>query len=65
MAVSARPIERGAKLGMNQASARALSTACMLDCPDACSLDVAVKEGRIETIDAGEGSLKEVLDFAV
>ena len=26
-----------------------LPSACPLDCPDACSLDVTVKDGRVET----------------
>ena len=29
-------------------------TACPLDCPDACTLDVTVQNGRIETIDGGD-----------
>lgn len=29
-------------------------TACPLDCPDACTLDVTVERGRIETIDGGD-----------
>ena len=28
-------------------------TACPLDCPDACSLDVTVENGRIRKIDGG------------
>ncbi len=30
-------------------------TACPLDCPDACSLDVTVEHGRIQAIDGAEG----------
>lgn len=30
-----------------------LTTTCTLDCPDACSLEVSVTDGRIEKIDAG------------
>jgi anaerobic selenocysteine-containing dehydrogenase len=29
-------------------------TACPLDCPDACTLDVTVEKGRIEKIDGGD-----------
>ncbi len=29
-------------------------TACPLDCPDACTLDVTVENGRIQTIDGGD-----------
>jgi anaerobic selenocysteine-containing dehydrogenase len=28
-----------------------VSTVCPLDCPDSCSLDVTVRDGRVETID--------------
>ena len=28
-------------------------TACPLDCPDACTLDVTVENGRIQKIDGG------------
>jgi anaerobic selenocysteine-containing dehydrogenase len=31
----------------------AVATACPLDCPDACSLEVTVREGRITAIDGG------------
>jgi anaerobic selenocysteine-containing dehydrogenase len=31
----------------------AVATVCPLDCPDACSLDVTVREGRITAIDGG------------
>jgi len=33
-----------------------LSTSCVLDCPDTCSLEVAVKDGVIETIGPGSGN---------
>src|SRR6478672_2973247 len=29
-------------------------TACPLDCPDSCSLDVTVENGRIQKIDGGD-----------
>jgi anaerobic selenocysteine-containing dehydrogenase len=32
----------------------ARQTSCVLDCPDACSLDVTVEEGRVAKIEAGE-----------
>ncbi len=32
-----------------------VSTVCPLDCPDACALDVAVTDGRVEHIGPGEG----------
>ena len=34
------------------ATARLL-TACPLDCPDTCSLEVTVEDGRLVSIDAG------------
>ena len=30
-----------------------LATACPLDCPDTCSLEVTVEDGRLVAIDAG------------
>ena len=30
-----------------------LLTACPLDCPDTCSLEVTVEDGRLVSIDAG------------
>jgi anaerobic selenocysteine-containing dehydrogenase len=33
------------------ASTHTVATACPLDCPDSCSLDVVVQDGRITTID--------------
>ena len=33
-----------------------LSTICTMDCPDACSLDVTVADGRIQEIAAGSGN---------
>lgn len=33
-----------------------VTTACVLDCPDACSLDVVVRDGEIESIGAGSGN---------
>jgi len=35
---------------MNEAT-RTVVTGCPLDCPDSCSLEVSVREGRIERID--------------
>src|SRR6266508_1351745 len=29
-------------------------TACPLDCPDACTLDVTVEQGRVQKIDGGD-----------
>src|SRR5688572_28978358 len=29
-------------------------TACPLDCPDACTLDVTVENGRVQKIDGGD-----------
>ena len=34
-----------------QTSAHTVATACPLDCPDSCSLDVTVEKGRVTTID--------------
>src|SRR6476619_6347645 len=31
-------------------------TACPLDCPDACTLDVTVEKGRIQKIDGGDAN---------
>src|SRR6266700_6366729 len=31
-------------------------TACPLDCPDSCTLDVTVENGRIKKIDGGDGN---------
>lgn len=31
-------------------------TACPLDCPDSCSLEVTVSGGRVKTIEAGQGN---------
>lgn len=31
-------------------------TACPLDCPDSCTLDVTVENGRIQKIDGGDGN---------
>jgi anaerobic selenocysteine-containing dehydrogenase len=31
-------------------------TTCVMDCPDACSLEVEVRDGRIEKIGAGRGN---------
>jgi anaerobic selenocysteine-containing dehydrogenase len=31
-------------------------TACPLDCPDACTLDVTVEEGRVVRIDGGDAN---------
>jgi anaerobic selenocysteine-containing dehydrogenase len=47
---------KSSTVATSRATGETLSTACVLDCPDTCSLDVTVKEGRIETIDAGEGN---------
>jgi anaerobic selenocysteine-containing dehydrogenase len=33
-----------------------LTTACPLDCPDACSLEVTVQEGRVTRIDGGHAN---------
>ncbi len=33
-----------------------LATSCVLDCPDTCSLEVNVRDGRVETIDAAVGN---------
>ena len=30
------------------------ATSCVLDCPDACSLEVTVDEGRVARVEAGE-----------
>src|SRR5438552_2576 len=32
-----------------------LRTTCVMDCPDACSLDVAVTDGKIERIGGADG----------
>ncbi len=32
-----------------------MRTTCVMDCPDTCTLDVAVKDGKIETIGATDG----------
>jgi anaerobic selenocysteine-containing dehydrogenase len=39
------------KTGVTYASEHVVATACPLDCPDSCSLDVTVQEGRVATID--------------
>lgn len=36
--------------------ARRIETSCVLDCPDACSLEVTVEEGRVAKIEAGSGN---------
>ena len=36
------------------ASSRNVITACTLDCPDSCSLQVRVEDGRIRSIEAGD-----------
>lgn len=36
-------------------AATTLRTTCIMDCPDACSLDVAVTDGKIERIGAADG----------
>ena len=33
-----------------------IPTACPLDCPDACSLEVTVSEGRVAKIDGGHAN---------
>jgi anaerobic selenocysteine-containing dehydrogenase len=38
------------------AAGRAVATVCPLDCPDSCSLDVTVHEGRIVRIDGSHAS---------
>ena len=30
-----------------------VATACPLDCPDACSLSVSVRDGRVVEVDGG------------
>ena len=35
---------------------KVLRTACTLDCPDTCSLDVTVTDGVITDIDAAKGA---------
>jgi anaerobic selenocysteine-containing dehydrogenase len=32
-------------------------TACPLDCPDSCTLDVTVEKGRVIKIDGGDANL--------
>ena len=32
------------------------SAVCPLDCPDRCSLEVTVADGKVATIDAGPGN---------
>ena len=36
------------------ATEHAVATACPLDCPDSCSLDVTVQDGRVTSIDGSE-----------
>jgi len=40
---------------MNE-TAHAIGTSCVLDCPDACSLEVTVEEGRVTKIGPGTGN---------
>jgi len=40
---------------MNE-TAREIGTSCVLDCPDACSLEVTVEEGRVAKIGPGTGN---------
>ncbi len=40
---------------MNE-TARVTGTSCVLDCPDACSLEVTVEEGRVAKIGPGSGN---------
>src|SRR5450755_125845 len=42
--------------GSESADAQSLTTACPLDCPDTCSLSVAVEAGRLVGVDAGPGN---------
>ena len=42
------------------ATEHAVETVCPLDCPDSCSLEVAVRDGRITSIDGS--SLNPVTD---
>ncbi|HWP70507.1 MAG TPA: hypothetical protein VNM36_05395, partial [Gemmatimonadaceae bacterium] len=42
------------------ASEHSVSTVCPLDCPDSCSLDVRVQDGRVTSIDGS--SLNPVTD---
>jgi anaerobic selenocysteine-containing dehydrogenase len=39
--------------GLMSDGARQLGTSCVLDCPDACSLEVTIEEGRVAKIEAG------------
>jgi anaerobic selenocysteine-containing dehydrogenase len=38
------------------AAEHVVSTACPLDCPDSCSLDVTVRDGRVTTIDGSHAN---------
>jgi anaerobic selenocysteine-containing dehydrogenase len=40
---------------MNE-TARTIGTSCVLDCPDACSLEVTVEDGRVAKIGPGTGN---------
>jgi anaerobic selenocysteine-containing dehydrogenase len=37
-------------------TARTVSTVCPLDCPDSCSLDVSIQDGRLATIDGSRAN---------
>src|SRR4051812_41487175 len=39
-----------------ESSGHSVRTACPLDCPDACTLDVTVEKGRIVKIDGGDAN---------
>jgi anaerobic selenocysteine-containing dehydrogenase len=41
---------------MNDERTATLATSCVLDCPDACSLEVDVRDGRVARIDAAAGN---------
>ena len=55
MAADVRPPRRREPAGASWAMPRS-PTACPLDCPDTCSLEVTVDDGRITKVDAAPGN---------
>src|SRR6185503_19327728 len=47
---------RDMKTAIPATSEHVVETACPLDCPDSCSLDVTVQDGRIATIDGSRAN---------
>ena len=41
-----------------QPDSRTVSSVCPLDCPDACSLEVTVENGRVVKLDGGATAIR-------